>query len=122
MYRTEIVSSLRNNDILIQKSLLKKVDFTKLDLCHLTCDDFKYIAFQLGQALALAQGKELYTKLDIIKQIPQLKPFLYRNEAEIQQSKTRTFLNEISSLLLQNIERVVIKRRGNYNLVSFSGE
>jgi len=48
--------------------------FNKLDV-------YKVYAFQLGQSLGLHDGIELYTKNEISKQYPQLREYLYRENA-----------------------------------------
>lgn len=44
----------------------------------------KMFAFQLGQAIGLHQGKELYTKADISAVFPNLHPYLYREDVPIE--------------------------------------
>lgn len=62
---------------------LSEVRFTQSD------DSFplelrKMFAFQLGQAIGLHQGKELYTKADISAAFPNLHPYLYREDVPIE--------------------------------------
>lgn len=44
----------------------------------------KLFAFQLGQSIGLHQGRELYTKADISAEFPNLRPYLYREDAPIE--------------------------------------
>lgn len=44
----------------------------------------KMFAFQLGQAIGLHQGKEMYTKADISAVFPNLHPYLYREDVPIE--------------------------------------
>lgn len=48
----------------------------------------KMFAFQLGQAIGLHQGKELYTKADISAAFPNLHPYLYRGDVPIENLQT----------------------------------
>lgn len=45
-------------------------------------------AFQLGQAIGLHQGKELYTKADISAAFPNLHPYLYCGDVPIENLQT----------------------------------
>lgn len=81
-YRSQVKFALRNNwsD---RVAVLKILDFTTIDYENLHKqnnyhDMLKVIAFQIGQGLGLLCGHELYTKSDIAKTYPLLKPFLYR--------------------------------------------
>ena len=47
-------------------------------------DLLKSMAFQLGQGYGLHCGAELYTKADIAAYFPELYPYLYRQEADMQ--------------------------------------
>lgn len=61
--------------MLQQVDLAQPVDFGKNGPAE---DAYKTIAFQLGQAVALARGEELYTKEELLRPFPFLEPFLYR--------------------------------------------
>ena len=61
---------------------MKKRMFEHLDKNHNGLDAKKVIAFQLGQAIGLHEGVELYTKSTISLFYEELKPFLYRQEAD----------------------------------------
>ncbi|GAJ03678.1 unnamed protein product, partial [marine sediment metagenome] len=50
---------------------------------QLTIDDYKYIAFQLGQTLTLVRGQDLYTKTSVAQALPALGPFLRRERDTI---------------------------------------
>ena len=54
-------------------------------------------AFQLGQAIGLHQGKELYTKADISAAFPNLHPYLYREDVPI--SNLQTALSDYCEIL-----------------------
>lgn len=62
---------------------LEKIDLNQIasfgkNTNHL--DLLKSIAFQLGQAISLHEGKELYTKNEIANAFPDLKKYLFREE------------------------------------------
>jgi hypothetical protein len=61
--------------MLLQVDLATPLDFGKNGPPE---DAYKSIAFQLGQAVALADGEELYTKEEIRRVFPFLEPSLYR--------------------------------------------
>lgn len=42
-------------------------------------DDYKYVAFQLAQAIALIEGREVYSKKEVVEMFPVLHPFIYRD-------------------------------------------
>ena len=46
-------------------------------------DLLKSMAFQLGQGIGLHRGVELYTKADVAGFLPQLRPYLYRQAADM---------------------------------------
>jgi hypothetical protein len=85
-YRTTVKSALRGSwqdKIEILKELdYKSVDFSQLQKAS-KADILKSFAFQIGQALALHQGVELYTKSDIGNYFPKLKGYLKRSEEQI---------------------------------------
>ncbi|HEY1195322.1 hypothetical protein [Flavobacterium sp.] len=62
---------------------LEKIDLNQIasfgkNTNHL--DILKSIAFQLGQAISLHEGKELYTKNEIANAFPDLRKYLFREE------------------------------------------
>ena len=42
----------------------------------------KTLAFQFGQAIALYEGTELFTKSEIAEYLPSLRPYLYRETCQ----------------------------------------
>ncbi len=81
-YRADVKAALNNHDMNFKINVLENIDISTIsDLGGKNIDmvDFmKTYAFQLGQTLALMNGKELYTKTDIGIEYPELKPFLQR--------------------------------------------
>ncbi|WP_163408220.1 hypothetical protein [Flavobacterium ajazii] len=81
-HRILIKNALKGNlDEKIQA--LEKIDLNQIssfgkNMNHL--DILKSIAFQLGQAISLHEGKELYTKNEIANVFPDLKKYLLREE------------------------------------------
>lgn len=83
-YREAIKRALRGEfegklDV-IENLDLMSIDFDSLNHNMRGCDILKLIAFQIGQSLALIEGKELFTKREISEYMPVLKQFLYRDE------------------------------------------
>ncbi len=84
-YRAKIKEALRSDwkkkiEISIQidmGAIINSEDFTLGN--HVTMIEFqKTIAFQLGQSIALLEGKELYTKEEIGDYFPELGDYLFR--------------------------------------------
>lgn len=65
-------------------NLLKNLDYASIDLDNVEKsskkDLLKSFAFQIGQALALHNGVELYTKREIREYFPDLEPYIQRND------------------------------------------
>lgn len=57
----------------------------------------KLFAFQLGQAIGLHRGKELYAKADIAAEFPDLRPYLYREDAPL--AKLQNALSDYCAIL-----------------------
>lgn len=68
-------------------SLLKNLDYYSIDFDNIQksnkTDLLKSFAFQIGQAMALHEGVELYTKREIGSYFPELKGYLQRNNDDI---------------------------------------
>lgn len=84
-YRQQIKYALRGNWS-HRIECLKDIDLCCLDFNRMNkqMDSYsvlKVIAFQIGQALGLLNGKEFYTKSSVSKEYPTLEPFLYRSKA-----------------------------------------
>ena len=69
-------------------------------------DLLKSMAFQLGQAISLHQGVELYTKADIASFIPQLHPYLYRQAEGTEDLQTAfdTYLQILFQTEIQTLQ------------------
>lgn len=83
--RIEIKKALRG-DLKDKLQVLKKLDYTKMLEFPMKkerkSDIYKVVAFQFGQVFSLIDGNEKYsyTKNDMIKKYPDLRPFLKREE------------------------------------------
>lgn len=68
-------------------ALLKNLDYYAIDFDNVQkstkADLLKSFAFQLGQAMALHEGVELYTKREIGSYFPELNDYLQRKEASV---------------------------------------
>jgi hypothetical protein len=80
----------------------------------LTIDDYKYIAFQFGQTLALLRGQDLYTKTSVTQALPALAPFLRRERETILSSLH--VLNAIRDELLRELRGVRVVALDELNL------
>ncbi len=78
------------------------IDFDNLDKNHNGKDALKVIAFQFGQAIGLHEGCEFYTKSSIAKKYEDLKPFLYRQEGNL------NVLNKYADKYLDILEEIKV--------------
>lgn len=110
-HRVAIKEALRQ-DIDAKYDVLIQWDFpTLLTENHPDKNILKSIAFQIGQTLALDEGKELYTKKEIALHFPALAPFLNRQETPDFHSLNGLFLLYLSKL---NHRRRQMKRKTEY--------
>lgn len=70
----------------------------------------KSMAFQLGQAIALNDGIELYTKKDIAGYIPDLEPYLYRHPCsmDVLEKEKKVFLDIIEQKGFKDMGNMVV--------------
>lgn len=68
----------------VKLKTLKAIDYHSINFLNVPkttkANLFKSFAFQIGQALALHEGKELYTKREIADYFPELESCLQRKE------------------------------------------
>jgi hypothetical protein len=67
-------------------NIIENIDWNNIKEFHKTFnkkDVFKVYAFQLGQALGLHDGDELYTKKSLSEKYPDLRKYLYREDTDI---------------------------------------
>jgi paraquat-inducible protein B len=86
---------------------LDKLDFEHANNNMSAADIKKVLAFQMGQTLALLNGKELYTKAEIASEYPQLRATLYREQnASIEDLKgfMRGFLDSMRTLKVESFK------------------
>lgn len=99
-YRVLVKNALKEN-LSEKMNVLQKLDLTKIvsfGKGKNNSDIIKSIAFQLGQCIALQEGKELYTKNQIAELFPELKKYLFREE--------NVNLNDLQKGLLYFVELV----------------
>ncbi len=124
-FRTDIKKALRGNwetKLLVLKNLeYEKIDFSIIPKTT-TKDLMKTLAFQIGQALALHQGIELYTKRAIAEHYPDLKDYLYRVDASNENmiKFIRRFANEVEMIPAKVIDNDFVefceKEKTVYNI------
>ena len=124
-FRTDIKKALRGNwetKLLVLKNLeYEKIDFSIIPKTT-TKDLMKTLAFQIGQALALHQGIELYTKRAIAEYYPELKDYLYREDASSENmiNFIRRFANEVAMIPAKVIDNDFVefceKEKAVYNI------
>lgn len=105
-YRPEIKNALNNNWNERLKAL-KSLDLTTIDFNNLGkrmngIDMLKVIAFQLGQSLGLIEGYEFYTKSSVANHYKDLKPFLYRKDAD------KDILNAFIKTMVDYLEKIPV--------------
>jgi hypothetical protein len=67
--------------------IIEKIDLNNIQEFHKIFnikDIYKVYAFQIGQALGLHEGVELYTKKSISQRYPKLDKYLYRQDTTIE--------------------------------------
>lgn len=124
-FRGDIKEALRGNwetKLLVLKNLeYEKIDFSIIPKTT-TKDLMKTLAFQIGQALALHQGIELYTKRAIAEYYPELKDYLYREDASSENmiNFIRRFANEVAMIPAKVIDNDFVefceKEKAVYNI------
>jgi len=141
--REEIVGSteaLKEHDLMRQEEVLRKIDFVALKDKY-EVDEYKFFAFQFGQALALIEGKDLYTKRDIAEYVlsffksnsfplilnlfrfyPDLEPFIYRKAGQIFLEENLKKLNARKDEFIREIEDVNIERHGGLYFLTLKPE
>ena len=116
-YRTEVKKALRGSwkDKI---NLLKNLDYYSIDFDNLEksskIDLLKSFAFQIGQALALHDSVELYTKKEIREYFPDLFGYIQRIDTPI--DTMVEYIKKYASLL----EDIPTEEKGN--IVYFGGE
>lgn len=96
--------------------VLRMIRLTEAVWVH--CDPIeerKRLAFQLGQVLALLEGRELYTKSEITNFLPVLYPYLYRQDVsgDPLQTVLNTFVSQIEQLDIRDVSPHMIEYRGS---------
>lgn len=109
-FRVTVKEALRGSwDMKV--SLLKNLDYFAIDFDNVQkstkADLLKSFAFQLGQAMALHEGVELYTKREIGSYFPELNDYLQRKEASV--DTIIKFIKRYASLL----EAIPTTSKGN---------
>ena len=120
LYRPKIKEALRSYNQFTRQEVLAQLDFAQVKL---EPDTLKSIAFQLGQALGLLYGRELYTKSDIVRFIEdvladsqvKIEPFLYRRT----ETQDLTNLNCLRNKVVQELSEVYIRTFGTLNLFCY---
>ncbi|KAL0485330.1 hypothetical protein AKO1_002927 [Acrasis kona] len=106
--RDIIVPAIKSYDFEIRRQVFGGVDFagTTLDL-----DTIKNITFRLGQTLALIQGHECFTKDDVIKLFPDMKPLIYREK-----DLDKNVMNKYKDIFMKETDGVMVKCVGDLHL------
>jgi hypothetical protein len=105
-YRTTIKPILKGIHPFQQKiEALRQIDFTNIETFSqdntLDIDVWKIMGFYLGQNTSLIRDNiEIYTKADLVKHHPDMKPFVYREPITrehklLLNNKVSAYLNEI---------------------------
>lgn len=85
-----------------------------------SCDILKSVAFQLGQTIALCEGKELYTKNEIAACFPDLRKYLFREKdatAQDLQKRLLLFVELLKyrSLTMKNTSEYKYEDENDFN-------
>ena len=112
IYRTNVKKALSSHSLQERIKTLEMIDLTKIDDFgkHGSKQDvYKILAFQLGQAIGLNEGIELYTKSCISLIYDDLRPFIYRVE-----NSSPKVLNTYISRFCAILKDLEVIERGNY--------
>eukprot|EP01127_Copromyxa_protea_P022022 TRINITY_DN772_c0_g1_i3.p1 TRINITY_DN772_c0_g1~~TRINITY_DN772_c0_g1_i3.p1 ORF type:complete len:176 (+),score=7.23 TRINITY_DN772_c0_g1_i3:330-857(+) len=112
--RPLIVSALQSFDLNLRRKVIQNLSFSSL-VSHLDVDDWKFIAFHLGQTVALIQGRELFSKKSLSEYLPSLKPFLYREYQQFTRDNVRP-LESIKEEFVRLVEHAKFVKKGDYSL------
>lgn len=127
----EAIKNALRGDICLKMSVLHTIDLRYIDWPNSKMpivDIKKMLAFQIGQSLALFEGKEVYTKSDIGAIYPALKPYLNR-ELNTNFTDLQSYLVRFNAAVsgLENVECQDFKSQSivdcnlkSYNLTSFN--
>jgi hypothetical protein len=114
-YREDIIAIMASFDYNQRREYLKSVSFQDLGL---SLDEIKYIAFRLGQTLCLIDGKQVYTKGELIQVFSELDPLINRVET----MDACRILDKFLGLLLSATENVKVLRKGSLHIFWSAGE
>eukprot|EP01124_Arcella_intermedia_P013886 TRINITY_DN20264_c0_g1_i1.p1 TRINITY_DN20264_c0_g1~~TRINITY_DN20264_c0_g1_i1.p1 ORF type:complete len:571 (-),score=143.74 TRINITY_DN20264_c0_g1_i1:18-1493(-) len=106
-YKDAIKAALKSGHFGHRKKVVLSMDFTTI--LDLRTDDYKFVAFQFGQTLALIDGIEIYTKKKMVEQYPTLEPFIYRNRELILQNLK--ILNNYRDMIADRISSLQFKQK-----------
>jgi len=84
-YRQVVKQALRSNSLTMRLNVLKNISLTSIDTFNKKLKDEdikKKIAFQIGQTILLLNGKEVYTKAEIVNELPELRQYIYREPTD----------------------------------------
>jgi hypothetical protein len=102
--REKVIAALNSNNLRDRGKILDQIDFSQL-ANQLDKEDWKLIAFHLGQTFWLMQGTEIYTKKELAVRSLELRKFLYREQEkysardlQILQQKKRDVVSEFNEL------------------------
>jgi len=108
LYREKIKQALKSNDWKLKLEVLDSIDLNKIDDFEKASkiETYKFLAFQFGQTFALFEGKEFYTKKDLANEYVTLRPYLYREEKDIQD------LQKFMKLYINTLKDIYFKQKG----------
>ena len=119
-FRTTVKSAL-NGTWQTRIATMRELDYRAIDFSSIprTCavDLLKSFAFQIGQAMALHEGKELYTKRTVAEHFPQLADALYRKSEEPDTiiAFIRRYADVLATLPVEDKGEGIITVGGEYN-------
>ncbi|MDF1666424.1 MAG: RNA ligase, partial [Planctomycetota bacterium] len=111
-YRVAVKAALRSLDQSLRMETLASIDFQTL---RLSVDQWKSIAFQLGQMVALIRGQELYSKSHVRDIFPGLQPFIDRQILGVSASPINDYRDELVEL----VSDVYTRQDGPLNLFCY---
>lgn len=111
-YRSIVKEALKSSSWKKKVETLKQIDFSSIEdfgKSRVKEDVYKTFAFQLGQAIGLAFGKEFYTKSSVANFYPKLEKYLYR-EKDADSEDLVKFIN----VFIELIDLLDVEEHENY--------
>jgi len=117
--REVVVHALESFDFQQRRKALNNISLQSL-ASDITSEDVKYIAFQLGQTLALINGEEIFTKRALVSAFPTLQKFIYPESYSFSSTELQQ-LDDLKSRFCSALEGVITIKKGSIHYFYCTG-